>query len=331
MNLRVLGIECTAHTFGAGIATNSGRIESNVNDTYQPKTGGIHPREAAQHHSQASPKVIKRALQEAHVSTGDLSAIAVSIGPGMGPCLRTGATVARALASYYSRPLVPVNHAIAHLEIGLLTENLEDPVLVYVSGGNTQIIAFGSGRYRIFGETLDIALGNCLDVFAHEVGLGHPGVPIVEKLAEKGSRLLPLPYNVKGQDMSYSGLLTSALTLWRNGKQLEDVALSLREVAFGMLCEVVERAVAQTRKREILLIGGVAKSTRLQEMLNEVAAQHDATFHCVPPDLAGDNGGMIAWAGVLGYRSGNEVQLDESSIRPRWRVDQVDARWRSNR
>ncbi len=328
MNFRILGIECTAHTFGAGIATNSGKIESNVNDTYQPRSGGIHPREAAQHHSQASPHVIKKALQEAHISTNDLSAIAVSIGPGMGPCLRTGATVARAIAAYYSKPLVPVNHAIAHLEIGLLIEGLRDPVLVYVSGGNTQIIAFSSGRYRIFGETLDIALGNCLDVFAHEVGLGHPGVPLVEKLAEKGSHLLSLPYNVKGQDMSYSGLLTAALALWRKGERLEDVALTLREVSFGMLCEVVERAVAQTGKKEILLIGGVAKSRRLQEMLSGVAEQHGATFHFVPSELAGDNGGMIAWAGVLAYRSGMTVELEKSIIRPRWRADQVPVRWR---
>jgi N6-L-threonylcarbamoyladenine synthase len=330
MNARVLGIECTAHTFGAGVATNSGKIESNVNDTYQPKSGGIHPREAAQHHSDASPRVIKKALLEAKISAQDLSAVAVSMGPGMGPCLRTGATVARAIASFYSKPLVPVNHAIAHLEIGLLSEQLSDPVLVYVSGGNTQIIAFIDGRYRIFGETLDIALGNCLDVFAHDVGLGHPGVPLVEKLAEKGSRLLPLPYNVKGQDMSYSGLLTASLALLRKGEPLEDVALSLREVSFGMLCEVVERALAQTGKNEVLLIGGVAKSRRLQEMLGEVAKQHGATFHFVPPDLAGDNGGMIAWAGVLAFRTGMTVELEKSNIRPRWRADQVVARWRIN-
>ncbi len=330
MNARILGIECTAHTFGAGIATSSGKIESNVNDTYHPKSGGIHPREAAQHHSEASPRVIKDALLEAKISATDLSAIAVSIGPGMGPCLRTGATVARAIASYYSKPLVPVNHAVAHLEIGLLSEHLNDPILVYVSGGNTQIIAFSAGRYRIFGETLDIALGNCLDVFAHEIGLGHPGVPLVERLAEKGSRLLPLPYNVKGQDMSYSGLLTAALALQRKGERLEDVALSLREVSFGMLCEVVERAVAQTGKHEVLLIGGVAKSKRLQEMLTGVAREQGATFHFVPSDLAGDNGGMIAWAGLLAYRSGITVELEKSNIRPRWRADQVAVKWRDN-
>ncbi len=228
MIVRVLGIECTAHTFGAGIAQSDGSIAANVNAVYHPKKGGIHPREAAQHHSQVSATILRRALEEAHISAEKLSAVAVSIGPGLGPCLRTGATVARALAAYYSKPLVPVNHAIAHLEIGLLTEKLRDPVLVYVSGGNTQIIAFGSGRYRVFGETLDIALGNCLDAFAHEIGLGHPGVPLVEELAERGDRFLPLPYNVKGQDMSYSGLLTAALALWTRGERLEDVALSLR-------------------------------------------------------------------------------------------------------
>jgi N6-L-threonylcarbamoyladenine synthase len=128
--------------------------------------------------------------------------------------------------------------------------------------------------------------------------------------------------------MSYSGLLTAALALWRRGERLEDVALSLREVAYAMLCEVVERAVAQTGKREVLLIGGVAKSRRLQAMLGEVAAQHEARFHFVPPELAGDNGGMIAWAGVLAYLSGITVAIEKSKIRPRWRADQVDALWR---
>ncbi len=327
---RVLGIECTAHTFGAGIAQSDGQIVANVNDVYQPKKGGIHPREAAQHHSQVSPKVLRSALEYAQITADQITAVAVSIGPGLGPCLRTGATVARALAAYYSKPLVPVNHAVAHLEIGLLTERLRDPVLVYVSGGNTQIIAFGSGRYRVFGETLDIALGNCLDAFAHEVGLGHPGVPLVEKLAEGGDRFLTLPYHVKGQDMSYSGLLTAALALWKKGERLENVALSLREVAYAMLCEVVERAVAQTGKREVLLIGGVAKSRRLQEMLKEVAAQHGATFHFVSPELAGDNGGMIAWAGTLAYGSGITIPVEESTIKPRWRADQVEALWRQN-
>ncbi|MEM0241032.1 MAG: tRNA (adenosine(37)-N6)-threonylcarbamoyltransferase complex transferase subunit TsaD, partial [Candidatus Nezhaarchaeales archaeon] len=205
----VLGIESTAHTFGCGIVDSSGNILANVNNTYIPAKGGIHPRESAQHHSDVAPRVIRTALSEAKLSMDQVDAIAVSLGPGLGPCLRVGATICRALAVAYDKPLIPVNHAVAHIEIAKLTTGFKDPLIVFVSGGNTIIAAYSDGRYRVFGETLDIALGNLLDAFAREAHLPHPGGPRVEELAKKGERLLKLPYIVKGQDVSYSGLLTA--------------------------------------------------------------------------------------------------------------------------
>ena len=152
----------------------------------------------------------------------ELSVIAFSQGPGLGPSLRTGATVARALASYLNVPLVGVNHSVAHIEIGKLKTGAHDPVTLYASGGNTMVTAFESGRYRVFGETLDIALGNCLDVFAREAGLKHrKGVPLgaaVEQLAAKGEKLVSLPYVVKGMDLSLSGLLTAATAALQEGR-----------------------------------------------------------------------------------------------------------------
>ena len=147
----------------------------------------------------------------------NLSIIAFSQGPGLGPSLRTGATVARALASYLQIPLVGVNHSVAHIEIGKLKTGAKDPVTLYASGGNTMVTAFEAGRYRVFGETLDIALGNCLDVFAREAGLkNRKGLPLgaaVEQLAAKGKNLVSLPYVVKGMDLSLSGLLTAATAM----------------------------------------------------------------------------------------------------------------------
>ncbi len=323
----ILGIECTAHTFGCGIVNDKGEILANVYSEYIPAKGGIHPREAARHHSNVASHIIKEAMSTANVSMNDIDGIAISLGPGLGPCLRTGATIARALAVYFNKPLIPVNHCVAHIEIAKLICGAKDPLVVYVSGGNTIIAAYADGRYRVFGETLDIALGNCLDTFAREAGLPHPGGPYIERLATKGRNFISLPYIVKGQDMSFSGLLTAAIRKLKEGCSLEDLCFSIQETAFSMVCEVAERALAHTMKKELILTGGVAANKRLQEMLKSIALEHDAFFGIVPKRLARDNGAMIAWTGVLAFKSGITVRIEESFIKPRWRLDAVDVPW----
>jgi len=327
-----LGIESSADDFGIGIATFNGEILANKYDSYIPLEGGIHPREAARHHSEVANKVLQEAMNVAGVKPNDLSVIAFSQGPGLGPSLRTGATVARALASYLNIPLVGVNHSVAHIEIGKLKTGVVDPVTLYVSGGNTMVTAFEAKRYRVFGETLDIALGNCLDVFAREAGLKHQkGIPLgaaVERLAAKGKNLVTLPYIVKGMDLSLSGLLTAATTQLKNCDFcLEDLCYSLQEYAFSMVTEVTERALAHTEKREVLLTGGVAANKRLQSMLNIIAEEHNARFNVVPLEFATDNGAMIAWTGILAYNHGLVTTLDSSYVKLRWRVDKVDVPW----
>ncbi|MEM0010072.1 MAG: KEOPS complex N(6)-L-threonylcarbamoyladenine synthase Kae1 [Candidatus Bathyarchaeia archaeon] len=327
-----LGIESTADDFGVGIVSFDGEILANVNDVYIPEKGGIHPREASRHHANVAGKVIAEAFKRAGVKPKEISIIAFSQGPGLGPCLRVGATVARALASYLNKPLVGVNHCLAHIEIGRMINRVRDPITLYVSGGNTIVSAFEAGRYRVFGETLDIAIGNCLDVFAREAGLRpEPGKPlgaVIEELASRGRRLVPLPYTVKGMDLSFSGLLTAAVNLLREGKYpLEDLCFSLQEIAFSMLTEVTERALAHTEKREVLLTGGVAANKRLQEMLRVMAEEHDARFSVVPKEYATDNGVMIAWAGILCYKYGLTTPIERSFVKLKWRLDDVEVPW----
>jgi N6-L-threonylcarbamoyladenine synthase/protein kinase Bud32 len=327
-----LGIESTADDFGVGIAKFNGEILANSVDGYIPAEGGIHPREAARHHAEVADKVLSQALDEAKLKPKDITVIAFSMGPGLGPCIRTGATVARALASYLDIPLVGVNHSVAHIEVGKLKTGVVDPVTLYASGGNTMVTAFESGRYRVFGETLDIALGNCLDVFARETGFKNKkGLPLgaaVEKVALKGKKLISLPYVVKGMDLSLSGLLTAATTQFHKGDCcLEDLCYSLQEHAFSMVTEVTERALAHTGKKEVLLTGGVAANKRLQQMLGVIAEEHDAKFNVVPQKFATDNGAMVAWTGVLAYTHGLITPLDESFVKLRWRVDKVDVPW----
>ena len=322
-----LGIESTAHTFGASISDDQGKILTNVNSTYKPPTGiGIHPRKAAEHHNEVSGGIIEKALSGPGEGFSP-DAICYSAGPGLGPCLRIGATVSRALSLYMKRPLVPVHHGVAHLDIAMATGGSHDPLAVLLSGGHTAIAVHLKKRWRIYGETEDITLGNLLDMFARESGLPSPGGPPVEAKAKQGGALLPLPYTVKGNDVAYSGLLTAAIRLLNEGTSLADICFSLQEVSFSMLAEAVERSLVQTRKNEVLLAGGVAANKRLREMIKSVAEDHGATFHPVPFEYTGDCGAQISCSGRLAYEAGRTVPVPESFVNPRWRLDEIDVPW----
>jgi N6-L-threonylcarbamoyladenine synthase/N6-L-threonylcarbamoyladenine synthase/protein kinase Bud32 len=217
---------------------------------------------------------------------------------------------------------------VAHLEIGRGLTGCKDPALLYVSGGNTQVIAYARGRYRVFGETLDIGIGNMLDKFGREVGLPFPGGPRLEKLASEGGKFLPLPYSVKGMDVAFSGMLTAALALRSGDARLEDIAFSIQEVAFGMLTEVTERAMAHVGKDEVLLGGGVARNRRLQAMVGHMAQDRGARMFVPPGDLCIDNGAMIAWTGLLMHRAGVRMALEDTQVDQRFRTDEVAVTWR---
>jgi glycoprotease/Kae1 family metallohydrolase len=214
------------------------------------------------------------------------------------------------------------------VEIGALTAGLVDPLVVLVSGGHTSVLAFSNGRWRVFGETEDITLGNLLDMFARTAGLPSPGGPAVENMAERANDLIDLPYVVKGCDVSYSGLLTAAEKKLSE-LQLPDLCFSLQEFAFSMLAEATERALAHTAKSELLLTGGVAANRMLQAKLKEMCGGHGARFGVVEKKYSGDCGGQIAWTGLLANRAGVRVRIAESQVRPRWRLDAVEIPWRS--
>lgn len=324
-----LGIEGTAEKTGVGIVDNNGNILASVGNQLFPKEGGIHPREAAEHHAYWIPKLIPQAIDEAGISLEDVDFISFSQGPGLGPALRTVATAARTLALSLKIPIIGVNHCIGHVEIGKLDTGAINPVSLYVSGGNSQVIAYESGRYRIFGETLDIAVGNCFDHFGRETGLGHPGGPVIEKLALSG-KYVDLPYSVKGMDFSFSGLLSAALRAFKRGVPIEDICFSLQETAFGMLVEVTERALAHTEKDEVLLCGGVSANSRLREMLKIMADEHYAKFYMPEMKYCGDNGAMIAWLGQLTYKYFGPLNIEDTSIIQRYRTDEVDVPWVKN-
>ena len=323
-----LGIESTAHTFGVGIADRDGKILANARDTYKPKIGwGIVPMEARKHHEEVAGDVLEQALEEAGKSLDEMDAIAFSQGPGLPPCLYAGLNFAVELSRKAKKPLIGVNHCVAHIEVGRLTTQLSNPVTLYVSGANTQTIAFVSGKYTIFGETQDIGIGNAMDKFGRGAKLEFPYGPKIEQLA-KGGKWIGLPYVVKGMDLSFSGIVTEATKKLGQGEKMSDVCFSLQETMFAMLTEVVERALAHTGKEQVLLTGGVAANKRLQEMLDIMCDERGAEFAVVPREYSGDNAAMIAWTGILASKSGEKpLVAKKAEILPRWRTDQVDVTW----
>ena len=337
MNLKnnlTLGIESTAHTWSVGIVDSSGKVLSLVNDMFIPEEGGIHPILVKEQHLNNFMGIIIKALDDASLSIKDIDLIAFSNSPGLGQILKIGAHVARMFSQLLGIPIVAVNHCIAHIEIGRFLCKIEDPLTLYVSGGNTIVSAYESGRYQIFGETLDIPIGNLIDSFARDVGIPHPGGPKVEALARESDNYLHLPYIVKGMDLSFSGLYSAAKRLieskdYENKYNLNDVANSLQETAFAMLTEVTERALAHTGKDEVLLTGGVAANKRLQEMVKYISREHGARFEVVPLKYAGDNGAMIAWTGILRYKSIGGNNISETRINPKERMDQITIPWRT--
>jgi N6-L-threonylcarbamoyladenine synthase len=326
-----LGIEGTAHSVGAAVvADEKGRAKviSNVIEMYRPTDGGIHPREAANHHAERVVPVIQQAIKDAKVDPSELDLVAFSQGPGLGPCLRTVATAARALSVKLDVPIIGVNHCIAHLEIGRATTGAKDPVLLYVSGGNTQVITFFEKRYRVLGETMDIGLGNLLDKFGREFGLPFPAGPTLEKKAASGSKLIDLPYSVKGMDVSFSGILTAAEHLIEKGASMEDVCFSIQEVTFAMLTEVTERAMAYTKKSEVLLGGGVAQNGRLKKMVEDMTRERGGKSFVPEGRLLQDNGAMIGWTGIVMHKAGVKMAVKDTVINQRYRTDEVEVVWR---
>ncbi|MFL6359070.1 MAG: KEOPS complex N(6)-L-threonylcarbamoyladenine synthase Kae1 [Nitrososphaeraceae archaeon] len=334
-----LGIESTAHTFGCSIVEfislqdgNRGKILSDIRNQYRaPEGSGIHPREASRHHAQTASSVLKQSLEKAKTRMKEVDIIAYSAGPGLGPCLRVGAVIARALAAFYNKPLVPVNHALGHIELGAMITGASDPLVLLVSGGHTMLVAFSEKRWRVFGETLDITIGQLIDQFGRAIGFASPCGGRIEQLASQSSQnYLRLPYVVKGNDVSLSGLLTAAIKLTSEPRNaLSDICYSMQETAFAMITESVERAISFTGKREVMIVGGVAANKRLVEMLGSASERLDAKLFSCPINFAGDNAVQIAWTGMLEYTTNKHgISIENSFTYQSWRLDTVEVRWR---
>ena len=243
--------------------------------------------------------------------------------------LSVGALVIRTLSQMYNIPLIGVNHCVGHIEMGRLVTKATNPTILYVSGGNSQVIAYNHSRYRIFGETLDIAIGNCLDRFARIINISNDPAPgyNIEQLAKQGKNLIELPYVVKGMDVSFSGILSYIESIANKYSQ-EDLCFSLQETAFSMLVETAERAMAHCNSNEVLIVGGVGCNLRLQKMVEDMLKDRNGKLHAMDDRYCIDNGAMIAYTGLLQYKFGERMPLNQATFTQRFRTDEVLVTWR---
>ncbi|KAL8944424.1 MAG: hypothetical protein Q9216_000475 [Gyalolechia sp. 2 TL-2023] len=346
-----LGLEGSANKLGVGVILHPPRggpaqILANIRHTFvSPPGEGFLPKDTAKHHRTWLVRLVKQALTEAGVAAGDVECICYTKGPGMGAPLQSVAVSARMLSLLWDKKLVAVNHCVGHIEMGREITGAQNPVVLYVSGGNTQVIAYASQRYRVFGEALDIAVGNCLDRFARTLNISNDPAPgyNIEQMAKKGRHLLDLPYTVKGMDCSFSGILASIEVLaaklkkdptgWvdeRTGNAItrEDLCFTLQETVFAMLVEITERAMAHVGSSQVLIVGGVGCNDRLQQMMGMMASERGGGVYATDERFCIDNGIMIAHAGLLAYKTGFATSLEDSTCTQRFRTDEVSIKWR---
>uniref|UniRef100_A0A8C9DCU3 N(6)-L-threonylcarbamoyladenine synthase n=1 Tax=Prolemur simus TaxID=1328070 RepID=A0A8C9DCU3_PROSS len=348
----VLGFEGSANKIGVGVVCD-GKVLANPRRTYVTPPGtGFLPGDTARHHRAVILDLLQEALTEAGLTSQDIDSyncLATSTTaptppfaspisptcPGMGAPLASVAVVARTVAQLWNKPLLGVNHCIGHIEMGRLITGATSPTVLYVSGGNTQVIAYSEHRYRIFGETIDIAVGNCLDRFARVLRISNDPSPgyNIEQMAKRGKKLIELPYTVKGMDVSFSGILSFiedvAQRLLSTGECTpEDLCFSLQETVFAMLVEITERAMAHCGSQEALIVGGVGCNMRLQEMMETMCQERGARLFATDERFCIDNGAMIAQAGWEMFQAGHRTPLSDSGITQRYRTDEVEVTWR---
>ena len=338
--MKVLGIETSCDETAAAVVDHDRRIHANVIlsqiDEHRPY-GGVVPEIAARAHVRHLDCLIARALDEAGVGLGDLDGIAATAGPGLIGGVMVGLVTAKALAAATGKPLIAVNHLEGHALTARLSDDLAFPyLLLLVSGGHCQLLVVeGVGHYWRLGTTIDDAVGEAFDKVAKMLGLGYPGGPALEQMAQDGDpRAVSLPRPMlrrSGADFSFSGLKTGvrhALAAVPSPAPA-DVAASFHAAVGDVLADRTANAIAMARKRHpelghVVLAGGVAANQHVRAVLARVASEYGLAMVAPAPELCTDNGAMIAWAGLERLRCGLTDPLD-APARARWPLDEDHA------
>ena len=320
-DILVLGIESSCDETSVAIVKNGRQVLSNIIDTQIPiheKYGGVVPEIASRNHIEAISRVTKLALKEANLSFKDIHVIAPTYGPGLVGALLVGLSYGKALSYSLNKPLVGVNHIEGHIAANYITyKHLEPPFLcVLVSGGNTQIIHVKDyTKFEMLGKTRDDAIGEAFDKVARVVGLGYPGGPKVDKLAQTGTPniKLPITHFENSLDFSFSGIKTAVININHNSKDLNkaDLCASFQKAVTEMLMENVKKAIKITNAKKLAIAGGVSANSYIRkEFLN--LANENKELEVFIPDLklCTDNAAMIASAGYYNYINGKTSELN---------------------
>jgi N6-L-threonylcarbamoyladenine synthase len=326
----VLGIETSCDETAAAVLADGRRILSDIvasQEALHAPWGGVVPELASRRHLEVINPVVERALSEAGVKLSDLDGIAVTQGPGLVGSLLVGCSVAKALAWAHRKPLVGVNHLEGHIYAAFLVDPAPDYpfVALVVSGGHTALYhARAPLQYALLGQTRDDAAGEAFDKVAKLLGLGFPGGPAIQRVAEHGDPraiAFPLAQMSDGaRDFSFSGIKTSvSLYVKRHGPlstaAIADVAASFQAAVVKMLVRKTVRAALHVGVKRVVLTGGVAANGPLRQALGREAEEHGITLHIPPPRLCTDNAAMITAAGTERLRAGERASL-EMNARP---------------
>lgn len=340
----VMGIESSCDETAVGIVCDDADLEKRVlaNQVatqlaeHKPY-GGVVPEIAARAHLDKIDLLVEGALKEAGVSLSDIDGIAATCGPGLIGGVMVGAMTGKALAAVKGKPFMAVNHLEGHALTARLTHDVAFPyLLLLVSGGHCQLLwCEGVGRFRRLGTTLDDAVGECFDKSAKILGLGYPGGPMIEAIAQKGNpRAFDLPHPMQGRsgcDFSFSGLKTAVrMAVEAQSQPLEfgfvaDMAASLQLAIADVLADRCRHALSLLAQEglqptALVVAGGVAANHAVRNELMQLCISSNLPFIAPPVSLCTDNGVMIAWAGLERLRLGLVDALDVKS-RPRWPLD----------
>ncbi|HFI0157132.1 TPA: tRNA (adenosine(37)-N6)-threonylcarbamoyltransferase complex transferase subunit TsaD [Streptococcus suis] len=313
----ILAIETSCDETSVAVLRNDAELLSNVIASQiasHQRFGGVVPEVASRHHVEVITACIEEALLEAEVMAEDLSAVAVTYGPGLVGALLVGISAAKAFAWAHGLPLIPVNHMAGHLMAARAAKELEFPLLaLLVSGGHTELVYVSeAGDYKIVGETRDDAVGEAYDKVGRVMGLPYPAGRVIDELAHQGEDIYNFPRAMIKEDnleFSFSGLKSAFINLYHNAQQKgeslsnEDLAASFQACVMDILMAKTKKALEQYPVKTLVVAGGVAANQGLRERL---AAEITDVDVIIPPlRLCGDNAGMIALAAVSEYNKGN--------------------------
>ena len=341
--MRILGIETSCDETGVAIYDEEKGLIANQLHTQialHADYGGVVPELASRDHIRKLAPLLQAALQEANLTAKDIDGVAYTCGPGLVGALLVGSTVARSLAYAWNVPAIGIHHMEGHLLAPMLEENPPHfPfVALLVSGGHTQLVRVdGVGRYELLGESIDDAAGEAFDKTAKLLGLDYPGGAALARLASNGTPnrfAFPRPMTDRpGLDFSFSGLKTFAANtlhqvMKEEGELTEqskaDIAYAFQEAVVDTLAIKCKRALKQTGLKRLVIAGGVSANKQLRQTLAELMQQLGGEVFYPQPQFCTDNGAMIAYAGFLRLKQGQQQDL-AIEVRPRWAMTELTA------